>query len=162
MALLDNSRPRSWYRGFGMSGLGTSWTLDLKTSWTSCRWVAQSWSIARLMYFRPRVRAMIVNYKFPQPQALLVTQFCRSLKISRSLFCKIRDAPPPNRPLLCIHDPGLRNILTVSMGPRRSTNWSRTAGDPRAMAGIAGRGRSIARHRSTQSSLAGWHLRLRP
>lgn len=39
----------------------------------------------------PRVRAMIINYDPSQPHALPVTDFCRSLKVSRSVFYKIRD-----------------------------------------------------------------------
>ena len=39
----------------------------------------------------PRVRAMIINYDPAQPHALPVTEFCRSLKVSRSVFYKIRD-----------------------------------------------------------------------
>jgi len=39
----------------------------------------------------PRLRAAIINYNPAQPNALSVTEFCRSLKISRSVFYKIRD-----------------------------------------------------------------------
>src|SRR5690625_1414653 len=39
----------------------------------------------------PRTRAAIINYDPTQPNALSVTVFCRSLKISRSVFSKIRD-----------------------------------------------------------------------
>lgn len=39
----------------------------------------------------PRTRAAIINYDPTQPNALSVTEFCRSLKISRSVFYKIRD-----------------------------------------------------------------------
>lgn len=39
----------------------------------------------------PRTRAAIINYDPTQPSALSVTAFCRSLKISRSVFYKIRD-----------------------------------------------------------------------
>lgn len=39
----------------------------------------------------PRVRAMIINYDPSQPNALPETEFCRSLKVSRSVFYKIRD-----------------------------------------------------------------------
>lgn len=39
----------------------------------------------------PRTRAAIINYDPTQPNALSVTDFCRSLKISRSVFYKIRD-----------------------------------------------------------------------
>ena len=39
----------------------------------------------------PRVRAMIINYDPSQAHALPVTEFCRSLKVSRSVFYKIRD-----------------------------------------------------------------------
>ena len=38
----------------------------------------------------PRVRADIINYDPTQPGALSVTEFCRSQKISRSVFYKIR------------------------------------------------------------------------
>lgn len=38
----------------------------------------------------PRVRADIINYDPTQPGALSVTEFCRSLKVSRSVFYKIR------------------------------------------------------------------------
>lgn len=38
----------------------------------------------------PQTRAAIVNYDPAQPHALSVTGFCRSLKISRSVFYKIR------------------------------------------------------------------------
>jgi hypothetical protein len=38
----------------------------------------------------PRVRAMIINYDPSQPQVVPVTEFCRSLKVSRSTFYKIR------------------------------------------------------------------------
>ncbi|MBP2374440.1 hypothetical protein JOF46_002352 [Paeniglutamicibacter psychrophenolicus] len=34
---------------------------------------------------------MIINYDASQPHALPVTEFCRSLKFSRSIFYKIRD-----------------------------------------------------------------------
>lgn len=39
----------------------------------------------------PRTRAMIINYDPTQPHALTVSEFCRSLKISRSVFYKIRN-----------------------------------------------------------------------
>lgn len=38
----------------------------------------------------PRVRASIINYDPTQPHALSVAEFCRSLKVSRSVFYKIR------------------------------------------------------------------------
>ncbi len=38
----------------------------------------------------PQTRAAIINYDPTQPLALSVTEFCRSLKISRSVFYKIR------------------------------------------------------------------------
>ena len=38
----------------------------------------------------PRLRADIINYDPTQPGALSVTEFCRSLKVSRSVFYKIR------------------------------------------------------------------------
>lgn len=38
----------------------------------------------------PRTRASIINYDPTQPHALSVTEFCRSLKISRSVFYKVR------------------------------------------------------------------------
>lgn len=38
----------------------------------------------------PRFRAMIINYDPTQPNALSVSEFCKSLKISRSVFYKIR------------------------------------------------------------------------
>nr|WP_193081431.1 integrase core domain-containing protein [Brevibacterium aurantiacum] len=38
----------------------------------------------------PRVRADIINYDPTQPGALSVTEFCRSVKVSRSVFYKIR------------------------------------------------------------------------
>ena len=38
----------------------------------------------------PRVRADIINYDPTQPGALSVTEFCRSLKVSRSVFYRIR------------------------------------------------------------------------
>ena len=39
----------------------------------------------------PRIRATIINYDPTQPHALSVTEFCRSLKISRSVFYKVRS-----------------------------------------------------------------------
>lgn len=38
----------------------------------------------------PRTRASIINYDPTQPHALTVTEFCRSVKISRSVFYKVR------------------------------------------------------------------------
>lgn len=38
----------------------------------------------------PRTRATIINYDPSQPHSLSVTEFCRTLKISRSVFYKIR------------------------------------------------------------------------
>ena len=38
----------------------------------------------------PQTRAVIINYDPTQPHALSVTEFCRSMKISRSVFYKIR------------------------------------------------------------------------
>ncbi|MEW1939208.1 IS481 family transposase, partial [Dietzia maris] len=38
----------------------------------------------------PRTRASIINYDPTQPHGLSVTEFCRSLKISRSVFYKVR------------------------------------------------------------------------
>lgn len=38
----------------------------------------------------PRVRADIINYDPTPPGALSVTEFCRSLKVSRSVFYRIR------------------------------------------------------------------------
>lgn len=39
----------------------------------------------------PRMRASIINYDPTQPNALNVSEFCKSLKISRSVFYKIRN-----------------------------------------------------------------------
>lgn len=39
----------------------------------------------------PRVRAMIINFDPTQPHALPVAEFCKSVKISRSVFYKIRS-----------------------------------------------------------------------
>lgn len=39
----------------------------------------------------PQTRSAILNYDPTQPHALSVTEFCRSLKISRSVFYKIRS-----------------------------------------------------------------------
>ncbi|MFJ5870164.1 integrase core domain-containing protein [Dietzia maris] len=38
----------------------------------------------------PRTRASIINYDPTQPHALTVTEFCRSVKVSRSVFYKVR------------------------------------------------------------------------
>jgi len=38
----------------------------------------------------PRIRAAIINYDPTAPNALHVSEFCTSLKISRSVFYKIR------------------------------------------------------------------------
>lgn len=38
----------------------------------------------------PCVRAMMINYDPTQPGALSISQFCKSIKISRSVFYKIR------------------------------------------------------------------------
>lgn len=38
----------------------------------------------------PRIRAMIINYDPTQPGALSVSEFCKSIKVSRSVFYKIR------------------------------------------------------------------------
>lgn len=38
----------------------------------------------------PRIRAAIINYDPTQPNALTITEFCRSVKISRGVFYKIR------------------------------------------------------------------------
>lgn len=38
----------------------------------------------------PQTRASIINYDPTQPEALSVTDFCRSVKVSRSVFYKIR------------------------------------------------------------------------
>ncbi len=38
----------------------------------------------------PQTRAAIINYDPTQPHALTVTEFCGSVKISRSVFYKIR------------------------------------------------------------------------
>jgi len=38
----------------------------------------------------PRIRAMIINYDPTQPGALSVSEFCKSIKASRSVFYKIR------------------------------------------------------------------------
>ncbi|NOJ61651.1 hypothetical protein HMI57_17435 [Arthrobacter sp. 260] len=38
----------------------------------------------------PQTRAAIINYDPTQPLALSVSEFCRSVKISRSVFYKIR------------------------------------------------------------------------
>lgn len=38
----------------------------------------------------PRTRAAIINYDPTQPNALTITEFCRSVKISRSAFYRIR------------------------------------------------------------------------
>lgn len=39
----------------------------------------------------PRTRAQIINYDPTQPGALNVSEFCKSIKVSRSVFYKIRD-----------------------------------------------------------------------
>lgn len=67
----------------------TSWTGCLTTSKTvalldSCHAQRMANSLS------PRVRAAIINYDPTQPNALTVTEFCRSVKISRSVFYKIR------------------------------------------------------------------------
>ncbi|RFA11651.1 IS481 family transposase [Subtercola boreus] len=41
-------------------------------------------------FLSPQTRAAIMNYDPTQPHALTVTDFCRSLKISRSVFYKVR------------------------------------------------------------------------
>lgn len=38
----------------------------------------------------PRVRAMIINFDPSQPDSLSVAEFCKSVRISRSVFYKIR------------------------------------------------------------------------
>ncbi len=39
----------------------------------------------------PRTRAAIIQYDATQPHALSVSEFCRSLKVSRSVFYKVRS-----------------------------------------------------------------------
>jgi hypothetical protein len=43
------------------------------------------------MHFSHHVRALISTTPLPTPYALPATEFCRSLKFSRSVFYKIRD-----------------------------------------------------------------------
>ena len=38
----------------------------------------------------PRLRAMIINYDPTQPGALTIADFCKTQKISRSIFYRIR------------------------------------------------------------------------
>src|SRR5690625_1019395 len=81
-----------------MPCLSTSWTHDLMTSWTGC--LTSSWTFGAVLVsgrvggmnaLSPRVRAMIINYDPTQPGALSVSEFCKSVKISRSVFYKIRS-----------------------------------------------------------------------
>ncbi len=39
----------------------------------------------------PSTRAAIINYDPAQPHALTVSEFCKSMKVSRSVFYKIRN-----------------------------------------------------------------------
>ena len=39
----------------------------------------------------PRIRALIINYDPTQPGALTVSEFCKTQKISRSIFYRIRS-----------------------------------------------------------------------
>lgn len=39
----------------------------------------------------PRLRAMIINYDPTQPDALTISEFCKTQKISRSIFYRIRS-----------------------------------------------------------------------
>ena len=39
----------------------------------------------------PRVRAIIINFDPTQPEALTVSEFCKTLKISRSIYYRIRE-----------------------------------------------------------------------
>lgn len=66
----------------------TSWTRCLTTS---CTGIGVGWASVAVMSdsLSPRTRASIINYDPTQPHALSVTEFCRSLKISRSVFYKV-------------------------------------------------------------------------
>ena len=68
----------------------TSWTPCIATSWTrSVMALLELWGGMNAL--SPRIRAMIINYDPTQPGALSVSEFCMSIKISRSVFYKIRS-----------------------------------------------------------------------
>ena len=66
-----------------------SWTVCLSTSWTVC-WPAVGHTRGMTNVLSPITRAAIINFDPTAPHALSVCDFCRSLKISRSAFYKIR------------------------------------------------------------------------
>ena len=68
----------------------TSWTRCLNTSGTLLVGSAEPHD-AMTNALSPQTRAAIINYDTTQPNASTVTEFCRPVKISRSVFYKIRD-----------------------------------------------------------------------
>lgn len=59
------------------------------TSWTFVWWLSATvYGMTNVL--SPRVRAAIINYDPTQPHSLSVAEFCKSLKISRSVFYKVR------------------------------------------------------------------------
>jgi hypothetical protein len=71
----------------------------------------------------PRIRAMIINYDPSQPHSLSVTEFCRSLKISRSVFYKIRGRAASESTAALHPRSRARNTLPGVMGLASLTNW---------------------------------------
>lgn len=55
----------------------------------------QAWVFWQFQYVNnplpPRIRAMIINYDPTQPDALTISEFCKTQKISRSIFYRIRS-----------------------------------------------------------------------
>ncbi len=67
----------------------TSETRCLNTSWTLLAGGADRLA-AMTNALSPQARAAIINDDPTQPHALNVTEFCKSVKVSRSVFYKIR------------------------------------------------------------------------
>src|SRR5699024_12393123 len=79
-----------WRSGLLVWNIGTSWVSRICASWTRSA-MALLVLLGGMNALSPRIRAMIINYDPTQPGALSVSEFCKSIKISRSVFYKIRS-----------------------------------------------------------------------
>lgn len=155
-----------------MCNLGTSWTLNLTSSETASLRTSyvlsqhfvdtrshdiedsmshdivkiSGWLIgdshAMTNSLSPRARAGIINYDPTRPGALSVTEFCRSVKVSRSVFYKIRNRAT-HESTAALH-PRSRAPKQPARryGPTSSTSSCESANSSRQVAGTTGLGLS--------------------
>lgn len=79
-----------------MCNLASSWILNLMSFCVLSRHSVDSprsgfWQIQDMNKpLSPRIRSMIINYDPTQSDALMISEFCKTQRISRSIFYRIR------------------------------------------------------------------------